>query len=150
MVKAEPAIRQLLKLDFEPKVSTTIRSHFRQTIDNTIKTHLLPMARQQADKILQYYPQARQVLEQTLEREAIAKIALNQKAKLELEEQVTLYNQSVTGLNNCLRSPRIYFGRSPSRTKTKQSLIIGKKFHAKSQSRLPSNGGKETQRFLNL
>jgi hypothetical protein len=34
MVKAEPAIRQLLKLDFEPKVSTTIRSHFRQTINN--------------------------------------------------------------------------------------------------------------------
>ncbi|MGF1538863.1 MAG: dynamin family protein [Pleurocapsa sp.] len=104
MVKAEPAICQLLKLDFEPKVSTTIRSNFRQTINQTIKTHLLPIARQQADKILQYYPQARKVLEQTLEQEAIAKIALNQKAKIELEEQIKLYNQSVTGINNCLRS----------------------------------------------
>ena len=68
MVEAEPAIRQLLKLDFEPKVSTTIRQNFRQTINQTIKTHLLPMAQQQANKILQYYPQARKVLEQTLEK----------------------------------------------------------------------------------
>ena len=66
MVEAEPAIRQLLKLDFEPKVSTTIRRNFRQTINQTIKTHLLPMAQQQTDKILQYYPQARSFLEQTL------------------------------------------------------------------------------------
>ena len=104
MVKAEPAIRQLLKLDFEPKVSTTIRSNFRQTINQTIKTHLLPIAQQQAAKILQYYPQARKVLEQTLEQEAIAKIALNQKSKLELEQQIKLYNQSVSRLNNCLQS----------------------------------------------
>ena len=104
MVKAEAAIRQLLKLDFEPKVSTTIRSNFRQTINQTIKTHLLPIAQQQADTILQYYPQARQVLEQTLEQEALAKIALNQKSKVELEEQIKVYNQSVSGLNNCLQT----------------------------------------------
>ena len=79
MVEAEPAIRQLLKLDFEPKVSTTIRRNFRQTINQTIKSHLLPIAQQQADRILQYYPQARKVLEQTLEQEAITKIVLNQK-----------------------------------------------------------------------
>ncbi|MBE9044615.1 dynamin-like GTPase family protein [Pleurocapsales cyanobacterium LEGE 10410] len=104
MVEAEPAIRQLLKLDFEPKVSTTIRRNFRQTINQTIKTHLLPIARQQADKILQYYPQARAVLEQTLEEEAITKIALNQKLQLELKQQIELYNKSVNELNNCLRS----------------------------------------------
>ena len=84
MVEAEPAIRQLLKLDFEPKVSTTIRRNFRQTINQTIKTQLLPMAQQQAEKILQYYPQARTFLKQTLEQEAIAKIALNQKMQLEV------------------------------------------------------------------
>ena len=103
MVKAEPAIRQLLKLDFEPKVSTTIRRNFRQTINNNIKTHLLPIAQKQADKILQYYPQARAVLEQTLEQEAISKIALNQKAKQELQEQIKLYNQSVNDINSCLQ-----------------------------------------------
>ena len=104
MVEAEPAIRQLLKLDFEPKVSTTIRRNFRQTINMTIKSHLLPMAQQQADKILQYYPQARAFLEQTLEQEAIAKIALNQKLQLEVEQEIKLYNQSVNEINNCLRS----------------------------------------------
>ena len=104
MVEAEPAIRQLLKLDFEPKVSTTIRRNFRQTINMTIKSHLLPTAQQQADKILQYYPQARKVLEQTLEQEAIAKIALNQKLLSEVKQEIELYNQAVNGLNNCLRS----------------------------------------------
>ncbi len=104
MVEAEPAIRQLLKLDFEPKVSTTIRRNFRQTINQTIKTQLLPMAQQQAEKILQYYPQARVFLEQTLEQEAITKIALNQKLQLEVKEKIIQYNQSINGLNECLRS----------------------------------------------
>jgi replication fork clamp-binding protein CrfC len=104
MVEAEPAIRQLLKLDFEPKVSTTIRRNFRQTINQTIKTHLLPMAQQQADKILQYYPQARTVLEQTLEQEAISKIALNQQLQLKTKQNIEQYNQAVNGLNNCWRS----------------------------------------------
>ncbi len=44
MVEAEPAIRQLLKLDFEPKVSATIRRSFRQTINQIIKSQLLPTA----------------------------------------------------------------------------------------------------------
>ena len=104
MVEAEPAIRQLLKLDFEPKVSNTIRRNFRQTINQTIKSHLLPIAQQQADKILQYYPQARKVLEQTLEQEAISKIALNQKLLSEVKQEIEQYNQSINGLNNCLQS----------------------------------------------
>lgn len=70
MVEAEPAIRQLLKLDFEPKVSATIRKNFRQTINMTLKSQLLPMADQQADSILQQYDQARDYLGQTLEQEA--------------------------------------------------------------------------------
>ena len=106
MVEAEPAIRQLLKLDFEPKVSTTIRSNFRQTINQTIKTHLLPMAEQQANKILQYYPQARAFLEQTLEQEAIAKIALNQKMQLEIKQQIEQYNQQGKRKKNFVRMCR--------------------------------------------
>ena len=104
MVEAEPAIRQLLKLDFEPKVSTTIRRNFRQTINQTIKSHLLPIAQQQADKILQYYPQARKVLEQTLEQEAITKIALNFKLLSEVEQEIEQYNNSINEFNNCLQS----------------------------------------------
>ena len=88
----------------KPKVSTTIRRNFRQTINMTIKSHLLPTAQQQADKILHYYPQARKVLEQTLEQEAITKIALNQKLLLEVKQQIEQYNQAINGLNNCLQS----------------------------------------------
>lgn len=77
IVEVEPAIRQLLKLDFEPKVSQTIRKFFRQTINQTLKTHLLPMVTQQADEILQQYPQARAYLEKTLQQKAEEKIANN-------------------------------------------------------------------------
>lgn len=38
IIEAEPAIRELLKLDFEPKVSHSIRKSFHQTINRTIKT----------------------------------------------------------------------------------------------------------------
>ena len=44
------------------------------------------------------------VLSQTLEQEALAKIALNQKMKLETEQEIKLYNQSVNEINNCLMS----------------------------------------------
>jgi replication fork clamp-binding protein CrfC len=114
ITEAEPAIRQLLKLDFEPKVSETIRRNFRHTINNIIKTHLLPIAEQQADKILQYSPQARAVLEQTLEQEAIAKIALNQKLQQEVEETIKQYNQSVNEINNCLRSLQLFKHHLPT------------------------------------
>jgi replication fork clamp-binding protein CrfC len=104
MVKAEPAIRQLLKLDFEPKVSATICRNFRQAVNETLKTHLLLTAQEQADVILQHYPQAKAFLSQTLEQESIAKIALNQKLQLEIEQKIDRYNQAVNEINNCLRS----------------------------------------------
>jgi hypothetical protein len=84
MVKAEPAIRQLLKLDFEPKVSITIRQNFRQTINQTLKIQLLPMAEKHADDILQQYERDRTYLEQTLEQEAQAKIARNAQLQKEI------------------------------------------------------------------
>ena len=79
MVEAEPAIKQLLKLDFEPKVSATIRNTFRQTINQSFKTQLLPMAEIKSDEILQHYPQARAYLEKTLAKEAEEKIADNKR-----------------------------------------------------------------------
>ncbi|MEB3178432.1 MAG: dynamin-like GTPase family protein [Nostocaceae cyanobacterium] len=108
MVEAEPAIRQLLKLDFEPKVSTTIRQSFRQTINQTVKTQLLPMADKQADVILQQYPQARVYLEQTLEQEAEEKIASNRRLLGAVEEKIAVYNQAVSGINNCLQGMGLY------------------------------------------
>ncbi|WP_375506051.1 dynamin family protein [uncultured Nostoc sp.] len=103
IVEAEPAIRQLLKLDFEPKVSHTIRKSFRQTINQTLKTHLLPMAEKQADEILQQYPQARAYLEKTLEQEAEEKIANNRRLLSVVEQKIAAYNSAASGINTCLQ-----------------------------------------------
>ena len=107
MVEAEPAIRQLLKLDFEPKVSVTIRKTFRQTINTTIKTQLLPAAEKQTDEILQQYNLARLYLEQTLEQEAEEKIQRNQLSLATVQSNVEIYNQAVTGINSCLQAMQL-------------------------------------------
>jgi replication fork clamp-binding protein CrfC len=104
MIDAEPEIRQLLKLDFEPKVSSTIRKTFRQTINQTLKNQLLPLADKQADVILQQYASARCYLEQTLEQEATEKIAQNQRLLNALEQKITAYNQAITSINSCLQA----------------------------------------------
>ncbi|MBD2521817.1 dynamin-like GTPase family protein [Nostoc sp. FACHB-133] len=108
IVEAEPAIRQLLKLDFEPKVSQTIRKSFRQTINQTLKTQLLPMADQQADEILQKYPQARAYLEKTLQQEAEEKIANNRRLLSVAEENIAAYNLAASSINSCLQSMKLY------------------------------------------
>lgn len=108
MVEAEPAIRQLLKLDFEPKVSATIRRSFRQTINSIIKNQLLSTAEKQADDILQQYNHARTYLEQTLEQEAEEKIASNRWLISEVEQKIEIYNQAIVGINNCLQSMHLY------------------------------------------
>jgi replication fork clamp-binding protein CrfC len=114
MVKAEPAIRQLLKLDFEPKVSTTIRQNFRQTINQTLKTHLLPMSEKQADDILQQYDKARSYLEQTLEQEAQEKITRNARFQQEIQQKIQIYNEAVAGINSCLQTMQVYEHQLPA------------------------------------
>jgi ribosome recycling factor len=108
VIEAEPAIRQLLKLDFEPKVSDTIRKSFRQTINQTIKTQLLPMGEKQADEILQQYPQARAYLETTLQQEAEEKIANNQRLLSQVAGKIEEYNTAVAGINGCLQAMQLY------------------------------------------
>jgi replication fork clamp-binding protein CrfC len=108
VIEAEPAIRQLLKLDFEPKVSDTIRKSFRQTINQTIKTQLLPMGEKQADEILQQYTHARGYLEKTLQQEAEEKIANNQRLLSQVEGKIEEYNTAVAGINGCLQAMQLY------------------------------------------
>lgn len=108
MIEAEPAIRQLLKLDFEPKVSHTIRKSFRQTINQVLKTQLLPMAEQQADHILQQYPYARAYLEKSLEQEAEEKIANNRRLLSVVEQKIEAYNSAVASINSCLQAMQLY------------------------------------------
>jgi replication fork clamp-binding protein CrfC len=108
IVEAEPAIRQLLKLDFEPKVSQTIRKSFRQTINQILKNQLLEMAEKQADEILQQYPNARTYLEQTLEQEAQDKILNNQRLISLVTQKIAAYNLAVSSINNCLQSMQVH------------------------------------------
>lgn len=113
MIEAEPAIRQLLKLDFEPKIHKTIRQVFRQTINNNIKTNLLPMAEKMADNILQKYDLARANLEKTLHQEAAEKIGFNQQLLSKLMGDINLYNEAIKSINNCLESQQIYDRKLP-------------------------------------
>ncbi|MBW4609448.1 MAG: dynamin-like GTPase family protein [Hassallia sp. WJT32-NPBG1] len=108
MVEAEPAIRQLLKLDFEQKVSETIRRNFRQIINQTLKNHLLPMADKQADDILQQYSHARAYLEETLAQEAENKILNNRRLLLAVGQKIEGYNSAVSAINSCLQAMLLY------------------------------------------
>ena len=108
MIEAEPAIRQLLKLDFEPKVSETIRKNFRQTVNQTLKTQLLPMADKQADEILQQYSHARAYLEETLAQEAENKILNNRRLLYVVEQKIEVYNSAVSAINSCLQAMHLY------------------------------------------
>ncbi|VEP16716.1 conserved hypothetical protein [Hyella patelloides LEGE 07179] len=138
MVQAEPAIRQLLKLDFEPKVSATIYRNFRQAVNETLKTQLLPMAKQQGDNILQQYPQAKANLEQTLEQEAIAKIAHNRKLQQDIEQKIKQYNLAVSDINNCLSTmklfehllPTIAVNQSPDSTVKQDTINQNNGYHS--------------------
>ncbi|MFM7189406.1 MAG: dynamin family protein [Microcystaceae cyanobacterium] len=109
IIEAEPAIKELLKLDFEPKVFTTVRKNFRQTINNGLKTHLVPMAVKQAEVILQQYDVARAYLEKTLEQEAEEKIARNARLQSEVQQKIDRYQQSVTAINDCLKAMQITY-----------------------------------------
>jgi replication fork clamp-binding protein CrfC len=102
MVGAEPAIRQLLKMDFEQKVSTTVMRTFRQTINQMLNIHLLPAVRVQGQEISEQYDQARQYMAIVLQREAEEKLRLNQSLLAEVEQNIDLYNASITGVNTCL------------------------------------------------
>jgi hypothetical protein len=108
IVGAEPAIRQLLKLDVEPKVAETVHKTFRQKINQTLKTHLLPMADQQSDTILQKYDLARSYLEQTLEKEAEEKIAHNSRSKDIVNGKIATYNKVILAINECLKAMQLY------------------------------------------
>lgn len=108
LVESEPAIRQLLRLDFESKVNRTIKQFFRQTVNQSIKTQLLPMAKTKADNILQKYDIARDNLKQTLEQESKEKIAYNQQLTTNFKDDCQLYNQSIQGINNCLEAMQVY------------------------------------------
>jgi len=123
MVEAEPAIRQLLKLDFEQKVKETVLRTFRQTINQTLNVHLLQNAADQADVILQQYDQARAYLAQVLDKEAGEKIRSNQRHQAEIEQKIALYNQSIAGINSCLEVMQLDRKKLPEISKNDLAIV---------------------------
>jgi len=109
IIEAEPSIRQLLKLDFEPKLSETIHKNFRLTINNALKTHLIPMSKEQSEMILQQFDTARAYLEKSLEKEAEEKITRNSRLQSEIQQKIDQYQGSVAAINECLKAMQIVF-----------------------------------------
>lgn len=102
MDQAQPAIRQLLKIDFEPKVKETILQTFRASIGQVLINYLRDGANQQANFILQRHDEARVHLAQILEKEAAEQIEWNNQLKSELKDKIECYNQAVTEINKSL------------------------------------------------
>jgi citrate lyase gamma subunit len=102
MIEAEPAIRQLLKMDFEQKVHKTIMKTFRQTINQTLNIHLLPAIQQRVEFITEQYEQARRYMAVVLQKEAEEKFRANQQQMADLEQDISRYNDSIAGINGCL------------------------------------------------
>ncbi|MCS6958684.1 MAG: dynamin family protein [Pseudanabaenaceae cyanobacterium SKYGB_i_bin29] len=104
MIEAEPAIKQLLKMDFEQKVGDTIKRTYRQTINQTLNDHILKHAQEYPHQILNYYDRARSYLEQTLDKEVQEKLEANRKLQQEILAKVDTYNAAVSGINACLQA----------------------------------------------
>lgn len=114
MIDAEPAIRQLLKLDFEQKVRETVLRTYRQTINQTLNIHLLKIADEQRTAILQKYDYAREYLAQTLEKEAVKKAEVNQMRRRELEKNMIDFNSAINRVNGFLESIQLDRDKLPS------------------------------------
>jgi replication fork clamp-binding protein CrfC len=125
MIEAEPAIRQLLKLDFEQKVKATVMFTFRQTINQTLNSHLLDTAEELADSVIQKYEQARIYLAKTLEKEAQEKIAAIQQQQEAVERNIEAYNQAILEINLCLETMLLDRKRLPEIQKYDLNLILG-------------------------
>jgi replication fork clamp-binding protein CrfC len=123
MIAAEPAIRQLLKLDFEEKVKETVMFTFRQTINQTLNSHLLDTTEELADSIIQKYEQARLYLAKTLEKEAQEKIMAVQQQQEMAKQKIEAYNQGILEINLCLESMLLDRKRLPEILESDLAMI---------------------------
>jgi tetratricopeptide (TPR) repeat protein len=123
MIEAEPAIRQLLKIDFEEKVRETVMRSFRQVINQSLNNQLLPAAEQQAEQILSQYDHARAYLAKTLEKEAEEKIRQNQRQLAEVDQKIGVFNEAVEEINSCLEAMQLDRHRLPALNQTDLSLV---------------------------
>ncbi len=104
----EDGIRQLLKLDFEPKVYETIELTFRQSVNQRLKKHLsVELSRTLRNSIVDQYEHARKRLEGIAKENASEYLAKRGQLKLEIQGRVNEYNQAIGGINQCLRVQKL-------------------------------------------
>ena len=103
MLTAEPAVRQLLEIDFKQKVHHTIMHRFRTTINATINDHLLPGADYLVGVIIAQFESARTQLEHNIEKDAERQIQEIQQQKDKVEANIGTYNQAVDSVNQDLQ-----------------------------------------------
>jgi hypothetical protein len=107
MVAAEPAIRQLLKLDFEEKVGRTVMLTFRQTVNQTLNVHVLAAVEDQAQEIVKGYDRAREFFGEVLEREAVGRVQQNRSRLKALEDSIGEFNGAIGVINQCFESETV-------------------------------------------
>ncbi|MEA5523121.1 dynamin family protein [Limnoraphis robusta] len=103
MLTAEPAVRQLLEIDFRKKVHHTIMHRFRTTIDETINHHLLLGVDEQVKAIIAQFHHAHALLEHNIEKDAERQIKAIQQQKKAVEANIGTYNQAVDSVNQDLQ-----------------------------------------------
>ncbi|MGB3193652.1 MAG: dynamin family protein [Limnoraphis sp.] len=103
MLTAEPAVRQLLEIDFKQKVHHTIMYRFRTTINATINDHLLPGADHLVGVIIAHFKAAHVRLEHNIEKDAERKLEQIKKEKYKVDANIGTYNQAVDSINQDLQ-----------------------------------------------
>lgn len=71
------------------------------------------MVENMKDDILQTYDQARENLQQTLEKDAMEKIAYNQQLMAKIIAEINTYNEAISGINQCLEAMEVYEHKLP-------------------------------------
>ncbi len=123
MIEAEPAIRQLLKIDFEEKVRETVMRSFRQVINQSLNNNLLPMAERQAEQVLSRYDRARTYLAKALEKEAEEKIRQNVQQLAAVEQQVAVFGGAVAEINAHLEAMQLDRHRLPELSQADLQMV---------------------------
>ena len=95
MVESEPAIRQLLKLDFEQKVKVTVLRTFRQTINQTLNSVLLERSKLLATSMSDRYDEARSFLSDVLRQEAEEQVAARDRLLAEVMEKMESFDDAI-------------------------------------------------------
>lgn len=134
MIDAEDELRELLKNDFEHKIYNTVYKTFRTKINATITDPLLIFASDYSKQIIQNYPQARDYLGQTLEKEAQESIAQNADTLKKVEAKIADYNRAVGSINQCLENLDRDRQKLPEILESDILMLVGSNLHSSSIS----------------